>query len=88
MDAAGDKLVKELRDVVSAAEELLGATAGAGGERLDEIRAHAEEVLREARARLEGKGQELEEQVRRHPLAALAIAAGVGVVLGLLLARK
>jgi ElaB/YqjD/DUF883 family membrane-anchored ribosome-binding protein len=88
MDSAGDKLVNELRDVVSAAEELLGATAGAGGERLDEIRAHAEEVLRDARARLEGAGQDLEQQVRRHPVAALAIAAGVGVVLGLLLARK
>ena len=88
MDAAGDKLLQELRDVVSAAEELLGATADAGGERIDEIRAHAEEVLREARARLEGAGQDLEQQVRRHPFAALAIAAGVGVVLGLLLSRK
>ena len=88
MDAAGEKLIQELRDVVFAAEELLGATAAEGGERIDEIRARAEEVLREARARLEGTGDALEQQVRRHPFAALAIAAGVGVVLGLLLSRK
>jgi len=86
MDAASDKLMQELRDVVVAAEELLGA--GGSAERLDEIRARAEEALRAARARLEGVELRLEDQVRRHPLAALGIAAGVGVLLGLLLARK
>jgi len=86
MDAASDKLMQELRDVVVAAEELLGA--GGSAERLDEIRVRAEEALRAARARLEGVELRLEDQVRRHPLAALGIAAGVGVLLGLLLARK
>ena len=86
MDAASDKLMQELRDVVVAAEELLGA--GGSAERLDEIRARAEEALRAARARLEGVELRLEDQVRRHPLAALGIAAGVGILLGLLLARK
>ena len=70
MDAASDKLLEELRTLVSAAEKLLGAGATQGGERLDELRALAEE------------------QVRRHPLAALAIAAALGVALGALLARK
>ena len=86
MDAAGDKLMQELRDVVVAAEELLGA--GGSAERLEEVRARAEEALRTARARLEGIEVRLEDQVRRHPLAALGIAAGVGILLGLLLARK
>ena len=86
MDAAGDKLLQELRDVVIAAEELLGA--GGSAERLEEIRGRAEEALRAARARLEGMEVHLEDQVRRHPLAALGIAAGVGILLGLLLARK
>ena len=93
MDVASDKLINELRDIVAAAEELLGAAAGPdAGERLDEIRGRAGETLRAARARLEGVEQRLEDelrdQVRSHPLAALAIAAGVGLVLGLLLARK
>jgi ElaB/YqjD/DUF883 family membrane-anchored ribosome-binding protein len=88
MEAASDKLMGELRAVVAAAEELLGATAAQGGANLDEIRARTEEVLRTARGRLEGAGRELEEQVRQHPLAALGIAAGIGIVLGVLIARK
>lgn len=54
---------------------------------LDELRqvvAQAEELLKGAG---EG-GAKLEEQVRQHPWAALGIAAGVGLVIGLLLARK
>ena len=88
MDAAGDKLMEEFRALVAAAEELLGASAGEGGERLEEVRARTEEALRAARSRLEGAGRELEEQVRRHPLAALGIAAAIGVVLGVLITRK
>ena len=88
MDAANDKVMEELRAVVAAAEELLGATGGEAGERLQEVRARTEEALREARSRLEGAGRELEEQVRSHPLAALAIAGALGVVLGVLIARK
>lgn len=88
MEAASDKLMGELRAVVAAAEELLGATAAQGGANLDEIRARTEEVLRTARERLEDAGRELEHHVRRHPLAALGIAAGIGIVLGVLIARK
>ena len=88
MDAAGDKLMQEFRDVVAAAEELLNATATAKGAELQEMRERTEEALRKARATLEGAGHEIEEQVRRHPFAALGIAAAVGVVLGVLLARK
>lgn len=76
MDAAGDKLMQELRDVVAAAEELLAAASP------------SEERMKEIRDRAEGARGELEEQVKKHPVAALGIAAGVGLVLGLLLARK
>jgi ElaB/YqjD/DUF883 family membrane-anchored ribosome-binding protein len=66
-----------------------GDDMDAAGDRLtDELRAimaAAEELLG---GRLENTGRELEEQVRRHPLAALAIAAALGVALGVLLARK
>jgi ElaB/YqjD/DUF883 family membrane-anchored ribosome-binding protein len=88
MEAATDKLMGELRDVVAAAEELLKATAGEQGERIEEIRARTEESLRVARERLEGIGHQLDDQVREHPWAAVGIAAGIGLVLGLLLARK
>jgi len=88
MDAAGDRLMKEFREVVAAAEELLGATSGEGAERIQEMRERTEEALRKARTRIEGTGRELEAQVRDHPLAALGIAAALGLVLGILLARK
>ena len=38
--------------------------------------------------RLEELRGRVEEQVRRHPLAAVAIAAALGAALGVLLARK
>jgi ElaB/YqjD/DUF883 family membrane-anchored ribosome-binding protein len=88
MEAATDKLMDELRDVVTAAEDLLKATTGERGERIEEIRARAEEALRTARERLEGVGSRLNEEVRQHPWAAVAIAAGIGLVLGVLLSRK
>jgi ElaB/YqjD/DUF883 family membrane-anchored ribosome-binding protein len=88
MDAAGDKLMSELRAVVAAAEELLAAAGNESSERLNELRGRAEEALREARAQLESAGEEIEDQVRRHPFAALGIAAAVGLVIGVLLARK
>ena len=88
MEAAGEKLLSELRTVVTAAEELLSATGSESAERLKELRGRAEEALRGARARLEGSGEELEDQVRKHPYAALGIAAAVGLVIGVLLSRK
>ncbi len=60
----------------------------AGDKLTEELRAvmsAAEELLG---GRLEDAGRELEDQVRRHPVAALAIAAALGVALGVLLARK
>jgi ElaB/YqjD/DUF883 family membrane-anchored ribosome-binding protein len=88
MEAATDKLMDELRDVIAAAEDLLKATAGERGERIEEIRARAEDALRTARERLEGVGSRLNAEVRQHPWAAVAIAAGIGLVLGVLLSRK
>jgi ElaB/YqjD/DUF883 family membrane-anchored ribosome-binding protein len=88
MEAAGEKLLSELRTVVTAAEELLSATGSESAERLKELRGRAEEALRGARARLEGASDEIEGQVRRHPFAALGIAAAVGLVIGVLLTRK
>lgn len=88
MEAATNKLMDEFRDVVAAAEDLLKATAGEHGERVEEIRARAEASLRMARERLEGVGSRLNDQVHEQPWAAVGIAAGIGLLLGILLARK
>jgi len=52
------------------------------------MRGRTEEALRKVRARMEGAGRQLEQQVRDNPFAAVGIAAAAGLVLGILLARK
>lgn len=75
--ATTDKLMADLRAVVRDAETLLRAAAAESGARLE----GAGESAREA-------AHEIDAQVRRNPWAAVGIAAGVGLVLGLLLGRK
>jgi ElaB/YqjD/DUF883 family membrane-anchored ribosome-binding protein len=92
-DAMGDyvsseKLMQDMRAVVVDAEELLKATAGQTGERIDKVRARAEESLRVARGQLKEAGEAVDDTVRQHPWATAGIAAGVGVLVGMLLARR
>ncbi len=90
-----EKLMADLRIVIGDAEELLKATAGQAGAKVDEARARAQESLRAARERLEQAGaaagvsvHEIDAQVRANPWAAVGIAAGVGLVIGVLLSRR
>jgi ElaB/YqjD/DUF883 family membrane-anchored ribosome-binding protein len=94
-----DKLMHDLRAVVADAEELLKATAAQTGERVDKVRAKAEESVRAARARIQDMGdsahaqareaaREVDQQVRENPWTAVGIAAGVGLVLGILIGRR
>jgi ElaB/YqjD/DUF883 family membrane-anchored ribosome-binding protein len=58
---------------------------------MDDVRAAlagAEEVLRETAGDAEPKLRELEARIREHPWAAVGIAAGIGLLAGLLLSRK
>jgi ElaB/YqjD/DUF883 family membrane-anchored ribosome-binding protein len=80
--ATTEQLMAQLRAVVREAEELLQGTANP--ERIEELRARAEASLAAARAGFE----QLDTQVRGNPWAAVGIAAGVGLLLGLLLSRK
>ena len=81
-------LMDDLRAVIADAEELLRATAGEAAPKVQEVRARAEETLRNARERLQGTGRQLDAQVREHPWAAVGVAAGIGLLVGVLLARK
>ena len=87
MERTGSML-DDLRALIADAEELLRATAEQNGPRVQEARERAEESLRNARERLEGAGRELDARVREHPWAAVGVAAGVGLVIGILLGRK
>ena len=83
-----EKLVQDLRTVVTDAEELLKATAGQTGERIEQVRGRAEQSVRDARALLQAAGRDLDGQVRDNPWTALGIAAGAGLIAGILLSRK
>jgi ElaB/YqjD/DUF883 family membrane-anchored ribosome-binding protein len=78
MDAATtEKLMDDLRAVVRDAQTLLQGVAAESGERLEGAGESAREAV-----------HEIDAQVRRNPWAAVGVAAGVGLVLGLLLGRK
>lgn len=93
------KLLAELQTVVRDAEALLQATAHQTGERVDSIRTRAEESLKQAKHRLSETQDEVVESVReaasatenyvkKNPWQSLGIAAGVGLIIGLLLKRR
>lgn len=99
MNTPTDNLMHDLQTVVGDAEDLLKATASQSGEHITRIRARAEESLRLARERIKEMTQNAEAQARaaarqvdkrvhENPWTAVGIAAGVGLVLGILLGRK
>ena len=88
-------LVKDMRAVIVDAEDLLKATAAQTGERVEKVRAKAEESLRLARERLKVAGTtiresaaDVDDEVRAHPWAAAGVAAGIGLLVGVLIARR
>jgi ElaB/YqjD/DUF883 family membrane-anchored ribosome-binding protein len=83
-----EKLMQDMKAAVIDAEDLLKATAGQTGERIEKVRARAEESLRHARARMEEAGLTLDNAVHQHPWTTAGIAAGVGLLLGILIGRR
>lgn len=94
-----DKLVQDLKIVVADAEELLRATANQAGERMTAARERIEEHLSRAKVRLaEAEGilidktrdaaRVADDYVRENPWSAVGIAAGIGLVIGLLIGRR
>ena len=93
------KLKDDLAAVLRDAEALIKASAEAGGEKTAEARAKIRESLDRARQRLQEaeraavkRGEDAvhatEDYARNNPWQAMGIAAGVGLVIGVLLARR
>ena len=98
-DASKDKLVADLKVVVSDAEELLRATASQAGEKAAAARERIQASLASAKIKLVDAERVLvdktkeaakatDEYVRQNPWAAVGIAAAVGLVLGVLISRR
>ena len=94
-----DKLVSDLKLVVSDAEELLRVTANQAGDKANAAReriqaslAAAKEQLADTHIAMLEKGREAidatDELVHEHPWQAVGLAALAGVAVGVLLARR
>ena len=94
-EQANARLASDLKAVVRDAEELLKATAGQVGEKVAELRSRLAAALESAKAtchRLEEKtvvaAKATDRTIREHPYESIGIAFGVGLLLGVLVARK
>lgn len=99
MEATREKLVSDLKVLVTDAEELLKATANQAGEKIVTARSHIEQSLEEGKKTLAEAEDVLIDKtkeaakaadiyVRENPWNAVGIAAGIGLVLGLLIRRS
>jgi ElaB/YqjD/DUF883 family membrane-anchored ribosome-binding protein len=94
-----EKLVSDLKVVVSDAEELLRATAGAAGEKVGELRERITLRLRDAKERLadaevalvdktKAAARATDDFVHDEPWKAVGVAAALGLALGVLIGRR
>lgn len=94
-----EQLISDFKVVIADAEALIRATANQGGEAVTNLRAKAEESLAAAKVKLadaqdalieKGKvaAQATDDYVHEKPWHAVGIAAGIGLVIGLLIGRR
>lgn len=98
-EAPQDALQVELQALIGDAEKLLQHAADMAGDQADELRKHIQLNLQRARETL-GSSEEVirqraediqqvsETYIKNNPLQALGIAAGVGLLIGLLLGNR
>jgi ElaB/YqjD/DUF883 family membrane-anchored ribosome-binding protein len=94
-----DKFVQDMKLLVSDAEELLRATATQAGEQIAVARERIQDSLQQAkmklaeadaivRERAKQAARYTDEYVHENPWRAVGVAAGIGLLLGLILGRR
>ena len=97
-EVSKEKLMEDLRVVVSDAEELLRATASQAGEKVSAARERIQDNLAAAKEHLAAAQQHVaaktkqaarvtDEYVHENPWKAVGIAAGAGLIVGMLISR-
>ncbi len=97
--ASQEKLVSDMKAVISDAEEMLHATADQTGEKIASLRARVQERLHAARVRLadaeavlvaktRAAAHATDVYVHENPWKAVGVAAGVGFLVGFILGRR
>ncbi len=98
-DRSTEKLMVDLRTLITDAEELLKATTSQAGEKVAVARQKIEQSLLEGKTALAEAEKAVIERskqyadiadvyIRENPWNAVGIAAGVGLILGLLIRRS
>lgn len=94
-----EKFVQDMKLVISDAEELLRATANQAGEKIGVARERIQDSIHQAKVKLadaevvlreraQQAARDTEEYVRDNPWRAIGVAAGIGLVLGIILSRR
>jgi len=95
-EVSATKLAADFKIVMDDVEELIKATASQTGERIGDLRQRLEKKVEDARRALAEKPwfktaeetkTRTESRLRENPWVGLAVASGIGVLLGLLLRR-
>jgi ElaB/YqjD/DUF883 family membrane-anchored ribosome-binding protein len=97
--ANGQQLVDDIQAVITTAEQMLAATAGAADDKVAQLRARIEDRLLDAKVRLrdaeaavvaksKAMARATDDYVHESPWQAVGIAAGVGLLVGLLIGRR
>ena len=97
--ATAEELQANVNDAISDAEEMLAEAANASGDKAAELRARALKKLKLLRERMEdarvaalkqgrAAAHATDDYVHDHPWRSIVAAASIGVVVGLLIARR
>lgn len=94
-----EQLVSDIKSVISEAEDILGATADQAGEKIANLRVRMQVRLHDAKVRLieaeeallaktKAAARATDDYVHESPWTAVGIAAGAGLLIGLLIGRR
>jgi ElaB/YqjD/DUF883 family membrane-anchored ribosome-binding protein len=98
-DVSKEKLIAGFKEVIADAEELLRATASQAGDKATEVRARIQVHLADAKVRLaeaetavvdraKQVGRAADDYVHDNPWRSVGVAAGFGLIVGLLIGRR
>ena len=99
ISANKERLVSDMKVVVSDAEEILRATASVAGDKMGDLRERITERLRDAKERLadaeaavvnktKAAARATDDSVNENPWQAVGIAAGIGLLVGIIIGRR
>ena len=99
MSTQSERVVSDVKVLISDTEELLKATASQAGEKVAEIRTRAQNAANNLKPQLvkmeaavvdkaKATATVTDAYVRENPWTAIGVAAGIGLVIGLLIGRR